>query len=92
MSTSKKHKYLSDSYRFAGFTPSTTVKGVFGDHYARIVTLSRRSKKRHVECAVGCKADGTTASNDEREICRVATRACMLSLRFDVLTVGIATP
>jgi hypothetical protein len=40
----RKHKRLSDGYRFSGFTPSETVKGVFGDPKARIVQLKRRQK------------------------------------------------
>jgi len=91
MPTGKKHQHLSDSYRVPGFIPSTTVKGIFGDSCARIVTLTRRSKKRHVARAVACKAVGTTVSGDGREICRVATRVCMLSLRFGVSTARLAT-
>ena len=39
-------KQLRDSYRFAGFYPASTVTGVFGDPKARVIPLTRRSKKR----------------------------------------------
>lgn len=38
---------LEDAYRFPGFVPQANVRGVFGDSSARILTLSRRGKKRH---------------------------------------------
>jgi len=39
------HKRLTDAYRFSGFTPSQTVKAVFGDPKAREIMLKRRQKK-----------------------------------------------
>jgi len=36
---------LRDFYSFPGFTPNTTVRGVFGDPYAAVITLRRRPKK-----------------------------------------------
>jgi len=36
---------LQDAYRFPGFRPASTLNGVFGDQKARVVILSRRSKK-----------------------------------------------
>jgi hypothetical protein len=44
MSTPKKSKRLLDAYRFAGFRPVATLRGVFGDPHARVVRLVRRSK------------------------------------------------
>ena len=41
-----------DAYAFPGFRPQPTVRGVFGDPKARVVTLVRRSKKRSA-AAVG---------------------------------------
>lgn len=38
-------RHLWDTYRFPGFRPLATVRGVFGDSKARIVTLVRRAKK-----------------------------------------------
>ena len=45
MAKSRRHLRLEHSYRFAGFRPDSRVTGVFGDRYARVVTLHRRSKK-----------------------------------------------
>jgi hypothetical protein len=36
---------LRDFYSFPGFTPNATVRGVFGDPYAAVITLRRRPKK-----------------------------------------------
>lgn len=48
----KKDKRLLDIYTFPGFLPSETVKGLFGDSYARIIELHREGKKRSVASAV----------------------------------------
>lgn len=36
---------LRDFYSFPGFTPNATVRGVFGDPYAAVLTLRRRPQK-----------------------------------------------
>jgi len=46
MATRHKRKRLLDAYRFSGFRPQEIVKGLFGDHTVRVVTLVRRSKNR----------------------------------------------
>lgn len=76
MATSTKHpRRLLDAYRFPGFRPQATVKGVFGDPKARIVTLVRRGKKRRAAAAVTRSRAGTTARNDVFATCPAATRA-----------------
>jgi hypothetical protein len=40
--SAKRHRRLLDVYRFAGFRPQATVRGVFGDPKARVITLVRR--------------------------------------------------
>jgi hypothetical protein len=40
---------LLDVYRFPGFVPLSSLKGVFGDHRAIIIRLRRRQKKRCAE-------------------------------------------
>ena len=47
--------------RFPGFRPQPTVRGVFGDPKARVITLARRSKKRSAAAAGECTRAGTTA-------------------------------
>jgi hypothetical protein len=46
-----KLKRLLDIYRFPGFAPRPTVRGIFGDPLAVVVTLARRRKKRAVAFA-----------------------------------------
>jgi hypothetical protein len=41
----KRRRRLWDTYCFPGFRPEQTVRGIFGDPKARVITLKRRSKK-----------------------------------------------
>ena len=41
-----RNKRLWDQYRFPGFEPGHTVKGIFGDPGAWIIHLERRQKKQ----------------------------------------------
>ena len=75
-----KRRSLRDSYLFEGFTPSVTVKGMFGDPVARVITLKRRSKKRCVALAVGSSAAGMTARFGGYAICPAVMHASTLSL------------
>ena len=59
-----------------------TVRGIFGDPKARIVSLVRRSKKRHAAVAQGCSVAGTTEEHEECGICRVGIPGCTWSSRF----------
>ena len=49
----RKKLKLEDTYRFPGFSPASTVHGVFGDQKARIVTLKRTGTR--MICG-GCSA------------------------------------
>jgi hypothetical protein len=42
-----KGKRLLDAYRFPGFRPRATIKGIFGDPKARVIRLERRQKKQY---------------------------------------------
>lgn len=53
-----KKKCLSDSYSFPFFQPSVTVSGLFGDSHARVIQLSRRSKKQSAALADSSEAAG----------------------------------
>jgi hypothetical protein len=57
-----KTKRLRDSYRFPGFHPALTVRGLFGDPHARVISLTRRSKKRRAEFVAGYKVGGMIAN------------------------------
>lgn len=50
---------LRDFYSFPGFTPNATIRGVFGDSYAAVVTLRRRPKKRSAVNATPLTAPST---------------------------------
>jgi hypothetical protein len=50
---------LRDFYAFPGFTPNATVRGVFGDPYAAVLTLRRRPKKRSAANVVSLTAPST---------------------------------
>jgi hypothetical protein len=56
-----KIKRLLDIYRFPGFVPFSSLRGVFGDHRAVVMRLRRRQKKR---CAASVeKSSFTTTTN-----------------------------
>ena len=44
--SAKRQRRLWDAYAFPGVRPQPTVRGIFGDLKARVITLVRRSKKR----------------------------------------------
>src|SRR5216683_7287833 len=81
--TSTKRRRLLDAYRFPGFRPMEDVRGVFGDPHARIVTLVRRSKKRHAAHAGECIPGGTIASFAALATFRLAACASSWSSRCD---------
>ena len=72
--SAKRQRRLWDAYAFPGFRPQATVRGVFGDPKARIVTLVRRSKKRCAAAADERIGAGTTGACGRCAICRGDTR------------------
>jgi Helix-turn-helix domain of transposase family ISL3 len=76
----KRSRRLWDTYLFPGFRPEQTVRGIFGDPKARVITLKRRSKKRLVDVAVAFRWGGTIASDTriflELEVRRIECRRC----------------
>ena len=70
----KRSRRLWDTYSFPGFRPEQTVRGIFGDPSARVITLKRRSKKRLVVVAVTFIWGGTTARSGACAIFPAATR------------------
>lgn len=83
-----KHKRLADAYRFPGFTPSQTVKGIFGDQKARVIELHRRKKKQHVLAVVCYCQVFMTTEYDVCAIFHVATTEYTWNWKSDVLSVG----
>ncbi len=83
MATSTKRvRRLWDTYVFSGFRPTATVRGVFGDPKARIVSLVRRSKKLHAAGAAEYGEAGTIEECGGFGICPVATRGYIWSSRL----------
>src|SRR5664280_383909 len=79
--SSKRQRRLWDTYTFPGFRPQPTVRGVFGDPKARLITLARRAKKRFAGAAGEFIRVGTTGVYGRFAICRAATRASSWRLR-----------
>lgn len=79
----RKHKRLTDAYRFPGWTPWETVKGVFGDPRAVVVQLNRRQKKQSVHFAVSRPEASTTARCAVSVIFPAVIDAYMWIWRFD---------
>lgn len=86
----RRAKQLKDSYRFPGFTPSSTVRGVFGDSKARVIDLARREKKRGVVSAVACNQGGTIAKFGAYAIFPAATPASTSSSKSEGSSARIA--
>lgn len=59
MAQTPKKKTLYDTYRFPGFTPVRELHGRFGDRWARVIRLNRRSKKQSAAPAVRFTRAGT---------------------------------
>ena len=80
--SAKRQRRLWDAYAFPGFRPHPTVRGVFGDPKARVITLKRRSKKRSAAAAVEC-----TSGWYDRRMRRVRDLSCgdtRIFLEFEV--------
>jgi hypothetical protein len=73
MLKSSQKKTLYDAYRFPGFTPVRELRGIFGDRWARVIRLNRRSKKQSAAPAGRNIAAGTTSDPARSAICRAAT-------------------
>jgi len=71
----KRRRRLWDAYAFPGFRPQSTVRGVFGDPKARVITLVRRSKKHSAVAADERTEAGTTDARAARAICPAGMRA-----------------
>jgi hypothetical protein len=67
-----RSKRIEDSYRFPGFRPLHTVQGVFGDPFARIITLVRREKKQSAAPVLSFIRQFTIGKPDVSEIFPVA--------------------
>ena len=65
--TAKRRRRLWDAYCFPGFWPEPTVRGIFGDPKARVISLKRRSKSRRENLTLdGKKALKTLLAANKR--------------------------
>jgi len=78
----RRKKRLWDSYRLGNFRPSSEVRGIFGDPKARVITLTRRSKKQFAAYAVRFTAVGMTSGGGAFGIFRAPTRGYTWSSTF----------
>ena len=84
------NQQLTDVYRFPGFRPLSTIRGIFGDPKARVIRLSRRGKKQNVGPAAKFFGHFTTTGYAEFEIYPAATAEYIWSSRFDGYCAGVA--
>jgi hypothetical protein len=84
------NQHLTDVYRFPGFRPLATIRGIFGDPKARVVRLSRRGKKQNAGPAAKLIDHFTTTRYVEFEIYPAATAEYIWNSKFDGYSVGVA--
>jgi len=75
-------KSLLDAYQFERFKTSSVAKGKLGDKNARVLSLSRRSKKASVTNVASCTEAIMIVRSNSFVIFRAVTAAFTLSLRF----------
>lgn len=83
---------LRDFYSFPGFTPQSTVRGVFGDPYAAVITLRRRPQKHSADNAVSLIVRSTIKPFAGYATTIAVAVASISSSPFDGFTVVSATP
>jgi hypothetical protein len=64
-----KIERLRDVYRFPGFVPFSSLKGVFGDHRAIVIRLRRRQKKR---CAASVARSSFAITTNGLGVCAIS--------------------
>jgi hypothetical protein len=86
--SAKRKRRLWDAYAFSGFRPEGKVHGIFGDPKARIIRLSRRSKKHCAVVAVALTKVGTIARSVAYAIFRAPTRGYFSNSKCDAFFAG----
>lgn len=82
MKKTSAKKSLLDAYQFSGFKTSSSAKGKLSDKNARVLSLSRRSKKVSVISAENCIEVFTTAKSNKFAIYLAATAVSIWNLKF----------
>jgi hypothetical protein len=85
----KQKRRLWDAYAFPGFRPEGTVRGIFGKPKARIIRLSRRSKKRCAVVADALTMVGMIARFGACAIFRARTRTYFSKSKCDASFAGL---
>ena len=83
---------LRDLYSFPGFDPAATIRGVFGDPYAVLVTLRRRRKKQPAASAALAIVPSTINRHEESAISIAVADASTWSVLSVGSSVGSAKP
>jgi hypothetical protein len=87
-----KIKRMLDIYRFPGFVPLSSLRGVFGDHRAIVIRLRRRQKKRCAASAAKSSFATMTNGLDKYAISPAATDASTWPTKDGVSSVRGARP
>ena len=87
--SNKRNRRLSDTYRFDGFRPLSTVRGIFGEPTARVITLVRRSKKQSAARVGKRKAAGTTDADAKCATSLVAAYGSTWRSKSGEFSVGV---
>jgi len=82
MKKTSPKKSLLDAYQFSGFKTSSSAKGKLSDKNARVLSLSRRSKKVSVISAENCIEVFTIAKSNKFAIYLAATAVSIWNLKF----------
>ena len=90
MAKLRLRRNLREAYRFPGFVPARSIRGVFGNPQARVVSLKRRQKKQPAESAGAGTETTTTESSRGCETYPVATCKSTWSWKCDAWTVEVA--
>ena len=85
----KKSRFGSALTEFPGFRAQPTVRGIFGEPKARVITLVRRSKKRFVVRVVERNRVGTTAACVRCATCPVAPCTSTWRWRCGACSAGV---
>jgi hypothetical protein len=80
-----KIKRLLDIYRFPGFLPYSSLRGVFGDHRAVVIQLRRRQKKQSAASVAKSNFAITTSALGKCVTFPVETDASIWNTKEDAL-------
>jgi hypothetical protein len=84
--------HLHDLYSFPGFVPAATIRGVFGDPYAVVISLRRRRKKLAAAFVAPAIDPSTIKTRGASAISIAAGGASIWNSPFVAFVVAIAKP